>query len=115
MDHYSHAVFGLSAEDPKYVLEGLRHMIYAMQPKAISIVIQIKQESGEERDGQFTVDLVDKMKYQSKGKVNSLSDVLEYAGFERGKIRSFEKTSEVGGQKVEAEVVLAMKWDQLNA
>lgn len=34
-------------------------------------------------------------------------------GFERGKIRSFEKSSDAGGKKVDAEVVLAMKWDQL--
>lgn len=33
MDFYTHAVFGVSSEDPKYVLEGLKHMIHAMRPK----------------------------------------------------------------------------------
>ena len=44
------------------------------------------------------------MKYQSRGKVNKLWDVLEHTGLEHGKIRSFEKTSQVGGQKADAEL-----------
>lgn len=115
MDFYSHAVFGVSSEDPKYVLEGLKHMIYAMQPKGYAVVIALRQQTGQSEDGNFIVDLVDKMKYQSKGKITKFTDVLEFAGFERGRIKSFERSAEVGGNKVDAEVVLAMKWDQLNA
>lgn len=114
MDYFTHAVFGINSEDPKFVLEGLKWMKYALKPKGIAIVISIKQTSGEASDGQLKVDLEDKIKYQSKGKVESLKDVLEIAGFERGKIRSLEMTSE-GAEKVEAQVVLAMKWDQLTA
>ena len=87
-----------------------------MQPKAIAIVISLKLESGqaEGQDDAFTISMEDKIKYQSKGKVESLSDVLYHAGFERGKIRSFDKSVEVDGKKVEAEVVLVKKWDQLS-
>jgi hypothetical protein len=115
MDHFTHAVFGVRSEDPKFVLQGLKHMIYALRPKGVAIVISIKQQSGQGQGEQFNVALEDKIKFQSKGKAEKLTDVLEYAGFERGKIRSFERSSEVNGEKVEAEVVLAMKWDQLNA
>ncbi|KAF7195887.1 hypothetical protein HII31_02767 [Pseudocercospora fuligena] len=115
MDHYTHAVFGVASEDPKYLYGGLKHTIYALQPKGYAIVISIKQETKEAGDGQYQVALEDKLKYQSKGKIENLSDVLYYAGFERGKIRSFEKTAMVEGQEVQAEVLLAMKWDQLNA
>lgn len=55
------------------------------------------------------------MKYQSKGKITKFTDVLEFAGFERGRIKSMEMSAEVGGKNVDAEVVLAMKWDQLSA
>ena len=114
MDYYTHAIFGLAGEDPKFILEGFKWMIYALRPKGVAIVTSLKLQTGQEgQDGQFTVGLEEKMMYQSKGKVGKLSDVLEYAGFERGKIRSHERTSETGGEKVEAEVVLAMKWDQL--
>lgn len=113
MDTYTHAVFGLSGEDPKFILKGLQWMIHALQPKGVAIVTSLKIESGEAEEGQFKVGLEEKMLYQSKGKVGKLTDVLEYAGFERGKIRSHERSAEVGGKKVEAEVVLAMKWDQL--
>lgn len=115
MDFYTHAVFGVSSEDPKYVLEGLKHMIYAMQPKGYAVVIALRQQTGQAEDGNFVVDLVDKMAYQSKGKIAKFTDVLEFAGFERGRIKSMEKSVEVGGKKVDAEVVLAMKWDQLSA
>ncbi|KAK4546640.1 hypothetical protein LTR36_001857 [Oleoguttula mirabilis] len=114
MDYFTHAIFGLNGEDPKFVLEGLKWMKYALQPKGIAIVISLKQRSGEAADGQLQVDLDDRIKYQSRGKVGSLKDVLEWAGFERGKIRSMEMTSQ-GAEKVEAQVVLAMKWDQLTA
>lgn len=114
MDTYSHAVFGLAGEDPKFILKGLQWMIHALQPKGVAIVTSLKIESGEAGEGgQFKVGLEEKMLYQSKGKIGKLTDVLEYAGFEKGKIRSHERSAEVGGQKVEAEVVLAMKWDQL--
>lgn len=115
MDFYTHAVFGVSSEDPKYVLEGLKTMIYAMQPKGYAVVIALRQQTGQADDGNFVVDLVDKMEYQSKGKITKFTDVLEFAGFERGRIKSMERSAEVGGTKVEAEVVLAMKWDQLSA
>ena len=117
MDHYTHAIFGVSSEDPKYVLEGLKHMIYAMQPKGYAVVIALKQTTGQQGDdGNFVVDLVDKMKYQSKGRIEKFTDVLEFAGFERGRIKSLEPVRvSVGDREVEAEVVLAMKWDQLSA
>lgn len=115
MDFYTHAVFGVSSEDPKYVLEGLKHMIYAMQPKGYAVVIALRQQTGKGEDGNFVVDLVDKMKYQSKGKITQFTDVLEFAGFERGRIKSFEVKVDVGGREVVAEVALAMKWDQLTA
>ena len=85
-----------------------------MAPKGVAVVISLKTESGQSGDdGNVTVSLEDKMKYQSKGKIEKLADVLEYAGFEKGKIRSFEKSTEAGGKKADAEIVLAMKWDQL--
>ena len=115
MDNYTHAVFGVSSEDPKYVLEGLKLMRYAMRPKGYAIVIALRQQTGQSEDGNFVVDLVDKMKYQSKGKITKFTDVLEFADFERGRIRSFEMSADVNGKKVEAEIVLAMKWDQLSA
>ena len=114
-DHYSHAFFGITSEDPKFIFSGLKAMITAMAPKGVAVVIALKQESKqvEGEEGQFQMALEDKLTYQSKGKIQKLSDVLEYAGFERGKIRAFEKSSEVDGKKVDADVVLAMKWDQL--
>ncbi|KAK3698047.1 hypothetical protein LTR37_017163 [Vermiconidia calcicola] len=115
MDTYTHAIFGLSGEDPKFILEGLKWMIYALQPKGIAIITSIKVQSGEAegQEGQFNLGLEERMLFQSKGKIGKLPDVLEYAGFERGKIRSHERTTDAGGKKTEAEVVLAMKWDQL--
>lgn len=115
MDTYSHAVFGVSSEDPKYVLEGLKLMKYAMRPKGYAIVIALRQQTGQGEDGNFIVDLVDKMKYQSKGKITKFTDIVEFADFERGRIRSIEISADVDGKKVDAEVVLAMKWDQLTA
>lgn len=121
MDHYTHAVFGVNQEDPKYLYEGLKHTLYALRPKGYAVVISIRQETKavEGRGGEgeaFQVSLEDKLKYQSKGKIENLQDVLYYAGFERGKIRSFERMAEgEDGQEVQAEVILAMKWDQLNA
>ena len=117
MDYFTHAVFGVNAEDPKFILTGLKHMLYALRPKGVAIVISLKQDTGkaEGSDDTFNVGLEDKIKYQSRGKADKLVDVLYYAGFERGKIRSFDKAAEIDGQKVEAEVVLAMKWDQLTA
>lgn len=84
MDFYTHAVFGVSSEDPKYVYEGIKTMIYAMRPKGYAVVIALRQQTGEGEDGNFVVDLIDKMKYQSKGKITKFTDVLEMAGFERG-------------------------------
>jgi hypothetical protein len=84
MDFYTHAVWGLAGEDPKTILTGFKYMIHALRPKGIAIVTSLKQKSGEGEDGQFSVGLEEKMMYQSKGKINNLSDVLEYAGFERG-------------------------------
>ncbi|KAK5173049.1 uncharacterized protein LTR77_003171 [Saxophila tyrrhenica] len=115
MDQYTHAIFCLSNEDPKVVLKGLQWMIHALQPKGIAIVTSLKVEAGkvEGEEGQFNVGLEEKMLFQSKGKIGKLTEVLEYAGFERGKIRSHERSTEAGGGKTDAEVVLAMKWDQL--
>ncbi|KAK4494338.1 hypothetical protein PRZ48_014636 [Zasmidium cellare] len=118
MDEYTHAVWGLRSEDPKFILGGLRYMKYALQPKGYAIVISIQVETKQvegEGDGTFQVGLEDKLKYQSKGKVNSLSEVLEYAGFERGRVRSLEEKAVVEGREVGAECILAMKWDQLTA
>ena len=116
MDFYSHAIFGLAGEDPKTILQGMKWMMHGMRPKGIAIVTSPKLESGKSSDKEgeeFTVGLEEKMLYQSKGKIGKLSDVMEYAGFERGKVRAHERTSEVTGKKVDVEVVLAMKWDQL--
>ena len=115
MDFYSHAVFGVSGEDPKYIFGGIKHTIYALQPKGYAIVISLKQETKQSADGEFQVSLDDKMKYQSKGRINNLEDCLYYAGFERGRVKTFEKKAEVDGKEVEAQVFLAMKWDQLTA
>lgn len=116
MDHFTHAVFGIDGEDPKFVLQGLKHMVYALRPKGVAIVISLRQASGEAKeDGSVTLGLEEKIKYQSRGKLESLADVLYHAGFERGKIRSVDRSADVDGTKVEAEVVLAMKWDQLTA
>ncbi len=81
----------------------------------VAIVTSLKTETGkaEGEDGQYNVGLEEKMLYQSKGRVGKLTDVMEYAGFERGKIRSHQRSVEVDGKKTDAEVVLAMKWDQL--
>ena len=89
-------------------------MITAMQPKAVAIVIAVKQESQQAEGDNYTLSMEDKMTYQSKGKIQTLTDVLEFAGFEKGKIRSFQKSTKVGGKEFEAEVLLARKWDQLS-
>ncbi|GIZ42894.1 hypothetical protein CKM354_000614200 [Cercospora kikuchii] len=120
MDHYTHAVFGVSGEDPKYIFGGIKHTIYALQPKGYAVIIALKQEtkqvSAGEGEGEFQVSLDDKMKYQSKGRINNLEDALYYAGFERGRVKKLEdKKAVVDGQDVEAQVYLAMKWDQLTA
>ncbi|EME39491.1 hypothetical protein DOTSEDRAFT_75231 [Dothistroma septosporum NZE10] len=115
MDFYTHAIFGIQSDDPKYVFGGLKHMRYGLRPKGYAVVISIKQDSVKQEDGTFTVSLEDKMKYQSRGKVNTLTDVVEFAEFERGRIKSFDKTANVGGEDVKAEVILAKKWDQLSA
>lgn len=115
MDHYTHAVFGVRGEDPKYIFGGLKHTIFALQPKGYALVIVLKQESKKLEDGSFEVSLEDKMAYQSKGRITSMDDCLYHVGFERGKVRSFDKTADVDGKHVEAKVFLAMKWDQLTA
>ncbi len=38
MDTYTHAIFGLSHEDPKVVLKGLQWMLHALRPKGVAIV-----------------------------------------------------------------------------
>ncbi|TKA25071.1 hypothetical protein B0A50_06135 [Salinomyces thailandicus] len=115
MDFFTHAVFGVGGEDPKFVMEGLKWMHYALRPKGVAIVIALEQGSEEVEEGKFVVGLTDKITYQSKGKARSVEDLVELAGFERGKVRSFEVTSEreFGGKKAVAKVVLARKWDQL--
>ena len=89
-------------------------MITAMQPKGVAIVIAVKQESKQVEGDDYTLSLEDKMTYQSKGKLQTLQDVLEFAGFEKGKIRSFQKSTKIDGKEYEAEVILARKWDQLS-
>ncbi|GAB1741809.1 hypothetical protein NU219Hw_g7217t1 [Hortaea werneckii] len=128
MDHFTHAVFIVSGtEDPKFVMQGFKWMHYALRPKGVAVVVALKVESGKsEGDGDgggsssgeggcYTVGLEDKILYQTKGRAKGLGDVLEFAGFERGKIRSWEVGTEgvFGGRKREGSVVLAMKWDQL--
>ncbi|RMX90390.1 hypothetical protein D0869_00142 [Hortaea werneckii] len=131
MDHFTHAVFVVNGtEDPKFVMQGFKWMHYALRPKGVAIVVALKVESGKSEgngedgggsgggggeEGGFTVGLEDKILYQTKGRAKGLGDVLEFAGFERGKIRSWEVGTEgvFGGRKREGNVVLAMKWDQL--
>lgn len=128
MDHFTHAVFVVNGtEDPKFVMQGFKWMHYALRPKGVAVVVALKVESGKAEgntedggggggeEGGFTVGLEDKILYQTKGKAEGLGDVLEFAGFERGKIRSWEVGTEgpFGGRKREGNVVLAMKWDQL--
>nr|POE49314.1 hypothetical protein CFP56_32464 [Quercus suber] len=116
MDHFTHAFFGIDGEDPKIVLQGLKHMVYALRPKGVALVVALKQASGEQAaDGSVTLGLEEKIQYQSRGRLENLEDVVYHAGFERGKIRGFERKVEVDGNQVEAEIVLAMKWDQLTA
>lgn len=56
-------------------------MIQAMRPKGLAVVISVKVETGAEAEGGGkVVGLEDKLKYQSKGKIQKLSEVLEYAG-----------------------------------
>ncbi|RMY04677.1 hypothetical protein D0868_06826 [Hortaea werneckii] len=132
MDHFTHAVFIVNGtEDPKFVMQGFKWMHYALRPKGVAVVVALKVESGKSEgngedgggsagagggeEGGFTVGLEDKILYQTKGRAKGLGDVLEFAGFERGKIRSWEVGTEgvFGGRKREGNVVLAMKWDQL--
>ncbi|KAI6790305.1 hypothetical protein KC361_g8004 [Hortaea werneckii] len=136
MDHFTHAIFIVNGtEDPKFVMQGFKWMHYALRPKGVAVVVASKVESGKSEgsadgggsgdgggrgdgvgeEGGFTVGLEDKILYQTKGKAKGLGDVLEFAGFERGKIRSWEVGTEglFGGRKREGSVVLAMKWDQL--
>ncbi|KAI7161233.1 hypothetical protein KC349_g2901 [Hortaea werneckii] len=130
MDHFTHAVFIVNGtEDPKFVMQGFKWMHYALRPKGVAVVVALKVESGKSEgngedgggsggggeEGVFTVGLEDKILYQTKGRAKGLGDVLEFAGFERGKIRSWEVGTEgsFGGSKREGNVVLAMKWDQL--
>ncbi|KAI7211678.1 hypothetical protein KC333_g7548 [Hortaea werneckii] len=132
MDHFTHAVFVVNGtEDPKFVMQGFKWMHYALRPKGVAVVVALKVESGKSEgngedgggsggvgggeEGGFTVGLEDKILYQTKGRAKGLGDVLEFAGFERGKIRSWEVGTEgvFGGRKREGNVVLAMKWDQL--
>ncbi|KAI7266103.1 hypothetical protein KC345_g8278 [Hortaea werneckii] len=139
MDHFTHAFFTVQGtEDPKFVMRGFKWMHYALRPKGVAVVVALKVESGKseadenggegkgqggsgsggdgkEEEGGFTVGLEDKILYQTKGKAQGLGDVLEFAGFERGKIRSWEVETQgsFGGSRREGRVVLGMKWDQL--
>ncbi|KAI6901707.1 hypothetical protein D0867_06928 [Hortaea werneckii] len=128
MDHFTHAVFIVNGtEDPKFVMQGFKWMHYALRPKGVALVVALKVESGKSEgkadddgggggeEAGFTVGLEDKILYQTKGRAKGLGDVLEFAGFERGKIKSWEVGTEgsFGGRKREGNVVLAMKWDQL--
>ncbi|KAK4898391.1 hypothetical protein LTR27_003987 [Elasticomyces elasticus] len=109
MDHFTHAVTDVSLASGRTCMEIMKWAKYALKPKGILVVVALKQpeEGGKE--------LADRLRGESKGRVSGLGDVLEYAGFERGKIKVMERSAEVDGKGVEAEVVLAMKWDQLTA
>ncbi|KAH9827759.1 hypothetical protein Tdes44962_MAKER09622 [Teratosphaeria destructans] len=111
MDSFTHAVFRVdAADDPKAVLEGLKRVVYALRPKGVAIVVHARVESGrvEEGGGSLQVALEDRMRFQSRGRVEGLEDVMYHAGFERGKIRRLRDEEGV-------EVVVGMKWDQLTA
>ncbi|KAK5708129.1 hypothetical protein LTR97_000669 [Elasticomyces elasticus] len=109
MDHFTHAVTDVSLASGRTCMDIMKWAKYALKPKGILVVVALKQpeEGGKE--------LADRLRGESKGRVSGLGDVLEYAGFERGKIKVMERNAEVYGKAVEAEVVLAMKWDQLTA
>ncbi|KAI7583002.1 hypothetical protein KC343_g20098, partial [Hortaea werneckii] len=90
MDHFTHAVFIVQGtEDPKFVMQGLKWMHYALRPKGVAVVVALKVESGKsqadgdsgegkgsvgdgsggrEVEGGFTVGLEDKILYQTKGR-----------------------------------------------
>ncbi|KAK3109986.1 hypothetical protein LTR53_016193 [Teratosphaeriaceae sp. CCFEE 6253] len=104
MDHFTHALTDVSRASGKTCMEIMKWAKYALQPKGILVVVALKRTEAEG-------DFVERMQGQSKGRVSSLGDVLEWAGFERGKVRSMTRGEGAG----EAEVVLAMKWDQLTA
>ncbi len=104
MDHFTHALTDVSYADGKTAMEIMKWAKYALQPKGICVVVALK----ETEQGKFT----ERMQSQSKNRISNLSDILEWAGFERGKIRGMERSA---GNGKEAEVVLAMKWDQLTA
>ena len=112
MDFFTHAVFGVEGEDPKIVYEGLKYVIFSLQPKGVGIVVALRQETGQTEEG-FSVDLDDKIKYQSRGRLEDLQDVVRFVGFETGKIRRLDRSVDVDGKTVQAQVMLTRKWDQL--
>jgi len=109
MDTFTHAVTDVSRASGRTCMEIMKWAKYALQPKGILVVVALKQteDGGKE--------LGERLKGESKGRVAGLGDVLEFAGFERGKIKVMDRTANVDGKEAEAEVVLAMKWDQLTA
>ena len=105
MDTYTHAILALSrTSTPSSILQTLKVVLYALRPKGVAIVIAPMGTGVEER-----------IREMSRGKADGVRDVVEWAGFERGKIRGVEVEAEVEGEKVKGEVVLGMKWDQLTA
>ncbi|KAK0941027.1 hypothetical protein LTR29_007445 [Friedmanniomyces endolithicus] len=104
MDHFTHALADVSLASGKTCMEIMKWARYALQPKGILVAVALlKTAEGRE--------LGERLRGESKGRVGGLGDVLDFAGFERGKVRVMER----GEGEGKAEVVLAMKWDQLTA
>ncbi|KAK1057253.1 hypothetical protein LTR74_014304 [Friedmanniomyces endolithicus] len=104
MDHFTHALADVSLASGKTCMEIMKWARYALQPKGILVAVALLK-TGDGRE------LGERLRGESKGRVGGLGDVLDFAGFERGKVRVMER----GEGEGKAEVVLAMKWDQLTA
>ncbi|KAK1811171.1 hypothetical protein LTR12_014468 [Friedmanniomyces endolithicus] len=104
MDHFTHALADVSLASGKTCMEIMKWARYALQPKGILVAVALLK-TGDGRE------LGERLRGESKGRVGGLGDVLDFAGFERGKVRVMER----GEGEGRAEVVLAMKWDQLTA
>ncbi|KAK0901143.1 hypothetical protein LTR57_020285 [Friedmanniomyces endolithicus] len=104
MDHFTHALADVSLASGKTCMEIMKWARYALQPKGILVAVALLK-TGDGRE------LGQRLRGESKGRLGGLGDVLDFAGFERGKVRVMER----GEGEGRAEVVLAMKWDQLTA
>ncbi|KAK1066111.1 hypothetical protein LTR33_011673 [Friedmanniomyces endolithicus] len=104
MDHFTHALADVSLASGKTCMEIMKWARYALQPKGIFVAVALLK-TGDGRE------LGERLRGESKGRVGGLGDVLDFAVFERGKVRVMER----GEGEGRAEVVLSMKWDQLTA